>query len=160
MILRSRRVAARTAAVAVTGLTLALLLSACGSDGEPDAEASGTPSVTVTEPQSDDGPLNANEACAAMYVYDDEHLADRVAAALLDVSQDGLDPTMADRMHALAIDLGRLQDRVPEEFRDPIAQIRVPFVQVQEKLDAMDGGDLQLDIGAATEGLRAYEALC
>lgn len=160
MILRSRRVAARGAAVAATGLTLALLLSACGSDGEPDAEVSGTPSATVTEPQSDDGPLDANEACAAMYVYDDEHLADRIATALLDVSQNGLEPATADRMHTLSIELGRLQERVPEEFRDPITQIRVPFVQVQEKLDAMDGGDLQLDIGAATEGLRAYEALC
>lgn len=159
MILRTRRAATRGAAAA-TGLTLALLLSACGADGETDAEPSPTPSDTATAEPDDDGPMDANQACAAMYVEDEDHLDDRIALALLDVHEQGIGGGNADRMHALSIELADLASRVPEEFRGPVEQIRVPFLQLQEHLDAMGGGEVQLDVGSATEGLKAYKALC
>ncbi|WP_125772992.1 hypothetical protein [Antribacter gilvus] len=166
MILRSRRAAARgPAAVVTSGLALALLLAGCTAEGGPEAGASATPSGSASasgEPadEATDGPMDATQACAAMFVSGEEQLDDEVASALLDVSKDGLGSGNADRMHALGLRLGRLENRVPAEFQEPLQKIRVPFLQVQESLDAMDGGDIQLDIGSATDGLKEYTALC
>jgi hypothetical protein len=103
--------------------------------------------------------LNANQACAAMYVDGDKTLEERIGTALVGAS-DGLDGTAADQMHAMAMELGRLEPRVPEEFQGPLEKIRVPFLQLQEALDLAEGGQVELDIASTVAGLKEYEKLC
>jgi hypothetical protein len=153
---------ARGALVAVAAL---VLLAGCSADGDADADAgaSASPSSSVSaapSPRPDpDAPLNANQACAAMYVDGDKTLEERIGTALVGAS-DGLDGTSADQMHAMAMELGRLEPRVPEEFQDPLEKIRVPFLQLQEALDLAEGGQVELDIASTVAGLKEYEKLC
>jgi len=160
-----------TARGALAAAALLLTLTACTGDGEPDAEASaspsGSPSATTSQRADQgagtDAPLNANQACAAMYV--EEHgaegatLEERIGDALVGAAG-GLTGTSADEMHALAVELGRLETRVPEEFREPVQQVRVPFLQLQEGLDLGAEQQIELDIASTVEGLKAFEKLC
>ncbi|MDR7382981.1 hypothetical protein [Promicromonospora iranensis] len=151
---------ARGALVAVAAL---VLLAGCSADGEADAGASASPSSSVSAAPSSrpdpDAPLDANQACAAMYVDGGKTLEERIGTALVGAS-DGLDGTSADQMHAMAMELGRLEPRVPEEFQGPLEKIRVPFLQLQEALDLADGGQVELDIASTVAGLKEYEKLC
>ncbi|GHH69587.1 hypothetical protein GCM10017772_14780 [Promicromonospora soli] len=155
---------ARGALAAVTA-TLVLLAgcSTGGADGEADAAAStsssGSASATPTKSPDRDAPLSADQACAAMYVDGDKTLEERIGTALVGAS-DGLDAASADQMHAMAIELGRLQPRVPEEFQSPVEKIRAPFLQLQETLDLAETGQVELDIASTVEGLKEYEKLC
>lgn len=151
---------ARGALAAVTAALL--LLAGCtagGADGEADAGASASASGTPTQNPDPDAPLNANQACAAMYVDGDKTLEERIGTALVGVS-DGFDVASADQMHAIAIELGRLGDRVPEEFQGPVEKVRVPFLQLQEGLDLAAENQIQLDVASTVEGLKEYEKLC
>jgi hypothetical protein len=151
---------ARGALVAVAAL---VLLAGCSADGDVDAGASASPSSSASAAPSTkpdrDAPLNANQACAAMYVDGDKTLEERIGTALVGAS-DGLDGTVADQMHAMAMELGRLEPRVPEEFQGPLEKIRVPFLQLQEALDLAEGGQVELDIASTVAGLKEYEKLC
>lgn len=154
---------ARGALVAVATL---VLLAGCSADGDADAGASAAPSAGAGARASaspsarpdPDAPLDANQACAAMYV-DDKTLEERIGTALVGAS-DGLDATAADQMHATAMELGRLQPRVPEEFQGPLEKIRVPFLQMQKSLDRADGAPVELDVASTVEGLKEYRELC
>ena len=150
--LRARRALATAAAALV-------LLAGCTAEGG----AGGTPSdgATVTaSPKPDlDAPLDANQACSAMYVKGDRTLEERIGTALVGAS-DGLDGTSADQMHAMASELGRLESRVPEEFQGAVEKIRVPFLQLQEALDLGSGDQVDLDVASTVEGLKEYRTLC
>lgn len=155
-------------AVAATAL---LLLTACSADDAADAGASATPSDGASaspSAQADrDAPLDANQACAAMYVEGADTggaagggtLEERIGTALVGASE-GFGGTSADQMHALAVELGRLESRVPEKFQEPVEQIRVPFLQLQEGLDLGTEQEIELDVASTVEGLKAYEKLC
>ncbi|MFI9485243.1 hypothetical protein ACIG47_02540 [Promicromonospora sp. NPDC052451] len=153
---------ARALGIAAVTATL-LLLTACSADDGADAGASPSPSggasATAPEPTDRDAPLDANQACAAMYVHGDPTLESRIGTALVGAS-DGLDGTSADQMHALAVELGRLGTRVPDEFQGPVEKIRVPFLQLQEGLDLGTEQEIELDVASTVEGLKEYEALC
>lgn len=157
----SARLRVRTALV--TGAAALVVLNGCSTDGAADAGASATPSssasATASARPDPDAPLDANEACAAMYVYGDKTLEERIGTALVGAS-DGLDGTSADQMHAMAMELGRLGSRVPEEFQGPVEQIRVPFLQLQEELDLATGAEVELDVASTVEGLKEYQKLC
>lgn len=154
-----RRACGALAAVATT----LVLLTGCSAGGEPDAEASGSPSGSVSASPSanpdPDAPLDTNQACAAMYVHGDPTLEERIGTALVGAS-DGLDGTAADQMHAMAVELGRLESRVPEEFQGPVEKIRVPFLQLQEGLDLAESTQIELDVASTVEGLKEFEQLC
>ncbi|MFD7308355.1 hypothetical protein [Promicromonospora sp. NPDC059942] len=144
--------------------TLLLLLSGCSADGagsEADGGASATPSgsASATTSSDPDAPLDANEACAAMYVKGDKTLEERIGIALVGAS-DGLDAASADQMHAMALELGRLGERVPEEFQGPVEKMRVPFLQLQKALDDGTQDQTELDVASTVEGLKEYEKLC
>lgn len=151
-------------AVAATAL---LLLTACSADDAADAGASATPSdgasATPSAQAGRDAPLDANQACAEMYVEGadtgDGTLEERIGTALVGASE-GFGGTSADQMHALAVELGRLESRVPEKFQEPVEQIRVPFLQLQEGLDLGTEQEIELDVASTVEGLKAYEKLC
>ncbi len=151
---------ARGALVAVATL---VMLVGCSPDGGADAGASASPSGSASVSSSarpdPDAPLDANQACAAMYVDDDKTLEERIGTALVGAS-DGLDGQAADQMHATAMELGRLEPRVPEEFRGPVEKIRVPFLQLQEVLDQAEGEQVELDVASTVEGLKEYRELC
>lgn len=155
------RLRARTALVA--GVVTLVVLAGCSGGGEADAGASAPPSGSASataSPRPDPGaPLDANEACAAMYVKGDKTLEERIGTALVGASE-GLDGTSADQMHAMAMELGRLESRVPEEFQGPVEQIRVPFLQLQEELDLGTGAEIELDVASTVEGLKEYQKLC
>jgi len=142
-----------------------LLLAGCSAGGGPDGEvddgASAAPSAGASAAPSTarDAPLDANQACAAMYVKGTKTLEERIGTALVGAS-DGLDGTAADQMHALAIELGQLEVRVPEEFEGPVNKIRVPFLQLQEALDQGTAEQIELDVASTVEGLKEYEKLC
>lgn len=154
----------RPAPLAVATATLFLLLAGCSAGGagpEADGGASATPSgsasaATTSDP---DAPLDANEACAAMYVKGDKTLEERIGIALVGAS-DGLDAASADQMHAMALELGRLEQRVPEEFQGPVEKMRVPFLQLQKALDDGTEDQTELDVASTVEGLKEYEKLC
>jgi hypothetical protein len=156
----SARLRVRTALVA--GATL-VVLSGCSADGNVDAGAgappSGSASATASAQPDPDAALDANQACAAMYVKGDKTLEERIGTALVGAS-DGLDGASADQMHAIAMELGRLESRVPEEFKDPVEQIRVPFLQLQEELDLATGAQVELDVASTVEGLKEFQKLC
>jgi len=153
---------ARGALVAVATL---VLLAGCSAGGDADADAgasaspSGSPSALPSARPDPDAPLDANQACAAMYVDNDKTLEERIGTALVGAS-DGLDGQAADQMHATAVELGRLEARVPEEFRGPVEKIRVPFLQLQKSLDLAQGEQLELDVASTVEGLKEYQELC
>lgn len=148
-------------ALAAVTATLVLLAgcTAGGADAEASASPSGSASATATGNPDPDAPLNANQACAAMYVDGDKTLEERIGTALVGVS-DGFDAASADQMHAMAIELGRLGSRVPEEFQGPVEKIRVPFLQLQEGLDLAAENQIELDVASTVEGLKEYEKLC
>jgi hypothetical protein len=156
---------ARSALAAATAALLLLAGCSAGGDanGEVDAGASVTPSAGASAAPSAkpdrEAPLDANQACAAMYVEGDKTLEERIGTALVGAS-DGLDGTSADQMHALAIELGQLEPRVPEEFQEPVDKIRVPFLQLQEALDLGAAKQVELDVASTVEGLKEYEKLC
>ncbi|WP_041294739.1 hypothetical protein [Isoptericola variabilis] len=150
---------ARAGALLATGV---LVLAGCtGQADDPSAAAtpSATPSVATGSPVPDDGPLDRDQACAAMYVDGGTPLERRVGDALLDVSE-SFDTAAAAEMHDLARDLGRLQERVPDEFGAALDQVRVPFVQMQEHLDTGGDGSVDLDVASAVDGLKQYRELC
>ena len=155
------RVRGGLAAVAAT----LVLLAGCsaGTEGGADAEASASPSGSAsaapTESSDPDAPLTANQACAAMYVDGDKTLEERIGAALIGAS-DGLDVAAADQMHAIAVELGRLEPRVPEEFQGPVEKVRVPFLQLQESLDLGTEKQIELDVASTVEGLKQFQKLC
>lgn len=157
----------RPAPLAVAAATLLLLLSGCSADGadgagpEADGGATTTPSGSASATTSSDldAPLDANEACSAMYVRGDKTLEERIGIALVGAS-DGLDAASADQMHAMALELGRLGERVPEEFQGPVEKMRVPFLQLQKALDAGTQDQTELDIASTVEGLKEYAKLC
>lgn len=162
---RRPRALARAAALP---LAAALLLgtTACsggsdeGSGAGADAAASSAPSPSTTvRSVPSEGPLDADQACAAMYVSGDEQLERRVGQALLDVKE-GLSSETAMQMHTVGTELGELQTRVPEEFAAALEKVRVPFVQLQTELDAASSTSVELDVASATEGLKEYRALC
>jgi hypothetical protein len=146
----------------VAAVTL-VLLAGCSPDGDADAGASASPSGSTSAAPSakpdPDAPLDANQACAAMYVDNDKTLEERIGTALVGAS-DGLDAASADQMHAMAIELGRLERRVPEQFKSPVEKIRAPFLQLQETLDLAETSQVELDIASTVEGLKEYEKLC
>lgn len=155
----------RPARLAVATVTL-LLLAGCSTGGTgagADAGESATPSGSASTPAATstdrDAPLDANQACAAMYVTGDKTLEERIGTALVGAS-DGLEPSSADQMHAIAIELGRLGPRVPEEFQGPVEKVRVPFLQLQKALDDGTEEATELDVASTVEGLKEYEALC
>ena len=156
-----RATRARGALAAAT--LLLVVLAGCSADGEDpaaDGGASATPSGSATVTADDrDAPLDANEACAAMYVKGDKTLEERIGTALVGAS-DGLDAAAADQMHAIAVELGRLEPRVPEEFQGPVHKVRVPFLQLQKALDAGTQEQTELDVASTVEGLKEYQALC
>jgi hypothetical protein len=148
----------------------ALVLAACsGQQDDParvswsSATPSATPSVSGSSVSGssvpDDGPLDRDQACAAMYVSGQTPLEKRVGEALVDATE-GFDTSVAAEMNDLARDLGRLRDRVPDEFVRPLEQVRVPFLQMQEHIDSGAGQTVELDVATAVEGLKAYRALC
>ena len=154
----------RPAPLAVATVTLLLLLAGCsagGADPEADGGASATPSGSASAATSSDpdAPLDANEACSAMYVKGDKTLEERIGIALVGAS-DGLDAASADQMHAMALELGRLEQRVPEQFQGPVEKMRVPFLQLQKALDDGTEEQTELDVASTVEGLKEYEKLC
>lgn len=152
----------RTRGALAAATAALLLLTGCSADGA-DAGASATPSAgTSAAPSAKpdrDAPLDANQACAAMYVEGDKSLEERIGTALVGASEE-LDGTSADQMHAIAIELGQLEQRVPEEFQGPVGKIRVPFLQLQEGLDLGAENRIELDVASTVEGLKEFEALC
>jgi hypothetical protein len=106
-----------------------------------------------------EGPLDRDQACAAMYVSGEKPLERRVGDALVGASEN-FDVSAADTMHALAIELGRLEERMPEDMSAALAKVRVPFVQMQEHIDDASAETIELDIASATEGLKELRALC
>jgi hypothetical protein len=142
---------------------LAGALAGCSDQGgeEPDAIAtpSSTPSVSAGGAVPAEGPLDHDQACAVMYVSGETPLEQRIGDALVNASQN-FDVSAADTMHALAIELGQLEDRVPDDMAAALAKVRVPFTQLQEHLDAATGEDVQLDIASATDGLKELRTLC
>lgn len=156
-----RATRARGALAAATLLLVVLAgCSAGGGDPAADGGASATPSAAATATADDrDAPLDTNEACAAMYVKGDKTLEERIGTALVGAS-DGLDATAADQMHAIAVELGRLESRVPEEFQGPVQKVRVPFLQLQKSLDDGTQEQIELDVASTVEGLKEYQALC
>jgi hypothetical protein len=150
---------------ALAALTTLVLLAGCstgGAGGEADAasaSSSDSASATPTKSPERDAPLSADQACAAMYVDGDKTLEERIGTALVGAS-DGLDAASADQMHAMAIELGRLERRVPEQFKSPVEKIRAPFLQLQETLDLAETSQVELDIASTVEGLKEYEKLC
>ena len=153
----------RPAHLAVATVTLLLLAGCSASGADADAGASATPSGSASTPaatSSDpDAPLDTNQACAAMYVTGDKTLEERIGTALVGAS-DGLDASSADQMHAIAVELGRLGPRVPEEFQGPVEKVRVPFLQLQKALDDGTEEATELDVASTVEGLKEYQALC
>lgn len=166
MTVRTSRVRHRAGLAAGLAAVLAgaLVVAGCsGQAGDQDADASTSqPSTTPSVSGSsvpDDGPLDRDQACAAMYVSGETPLEQRVGQALVDATE-AFDASVAAEMNDLARDLGRLQERVPDEFVAPLEQVRVPFVQMQEHIDAGAGPSVELDVQPAVEGLKAYRALC
>ena len=153
----------RVRGVLVAATAAIVVLTGCTGGGEADAGASGPTSGSVSAAPSTrpgtNAPLDADQACAAMYVKGDKTLEERLGTALVGAS-DGLDGTSADQMHAMALELGRLESRVPEEFRGPVEKIRVPFLQLQEALDRATGEQVELDVASTVEGLKEYRELC
>jgi hypothetical protein len=149
---------ARGALVAVAAL---VLLAGCSAGGDAGASVSpsGSASASPSARPDPDAPLDANQACAAMYVDNDKTLEERIGTALVGAS-DGLDGQAADQMHATAMELGRLEPRVPEEFRGPVEKIRVPFLQLQKVLDLGEDKQVELDVASTVEGLKEYRELC
>jgi len=151
---------ARGALLAAVAL---VLLAGCSPDGGADAGASASPSGSTSAAPSakpdPDAPMDANQACAAMYVDNDKTLEERIGTALVGAS-DGLDGQAADQMHAIAMELGRLETRVPEEFGGPVEKIRVPFLQLQKSLDLAEDEQVELDVASTVEGLKEYRELC
>ncbi|WP_191828405.1 hypothetical protein [Cellulosimicrobium arenosum] len=147
----------RAVATALAASLSVVLLAACSpDDDEPQGPAaSGTASGT-TDP---DEPLTAKDACAAMYIEGDPPLERAVGDALVGVSE-GLDQDGAAEMTTVGIRLGSLSTKVPAEFDDAVAQVRVPFLQLQTALDAGTEQSVDLDVASAREGLVAYRALC
>jgi hypothetical protein len=155
-----RATRARGALAAATLLLVVLAGCSAGEDPAADGGASATPSGSVTATADDrDAPLDADEACAAMYVKGDKTLEERIGTALVGAS-DGLDAAAADQMHAIAVELGRLESRVPEEFQGPVQKVRVPFLQLQKALDDGTQEQTELDVASTVEGLKEYQALC
>ncbi|PZR51784.1 hypothetical protein DNL40_15050 [Xylanimonas oleitrophica] len=153
---RTRRLRAAAAPVAAL---LALGLAACtGTDDEAAPTPSGTPSVSVTAVPSH-GPLDAAQACAAMYLTGDAPLERRVGQAIVGVSG-GLTDETASNAYDVDQDLAQLQGRVPEEFSAALDKVRVPFTQLRTAIDAGTQQDVQLDVASTTEGLKEYRALC
>lgn len=143
----------------------ALLLAGCSGSGDDDAtagpssSAAASPGATATAGPGD--PLTAAGTCDAFYRDGDTPLERRVGEALVRASENGLDGTSADTLHALGITLARLQQRAPEEFQDAIHQVYVPFEQLQEHLDGgAQGGSVSVDAASAAEGLKTIRALC
>lgn len=130
-----------------------------GEDPAFPATPSSTPSVSAGGTVPAEGPLDHEQACAAMYVSGEKPLEQRIGDALVSASQN-FDVTAADTMHAMAIELGELEERVPDDMAAALAKVRVPFTQLQEHLDAATGEDVQLDIASATDGLKEFRALC
>jgi hypothetical protein len=142
---------------------LALALAGCSGSGEDTAGATPTPSSTPTTSEGatvpDDGPLDRDQACAAMFVSGETTLEKRIGDTLVEASQT-FDPSVADQMHVVALELGDLEQRVPDDFAPAVQKLRVPFTQMQEHLDAATGDSVQLDVGSAADGLEEYRALC
>ena len=167
----SRALRPRRASRAALPLVLAAglvtgVLAGCTDDGgtEPGAETtpSSTPSSTPSASAGTvpaEGPLDRDQACAAMYVSGEKPLERRVGDALVGASEN-FDVSAADTMHALAIELGRLEERMPEDMSAALAKVRVPFVQMQEHIDDASAETIELDIASATEGLKELRALC
>jgi hypothetical protein len=156
------RLLRRPIAVVPLALAAGLALAGCsGSDGGSEAAptSSGTPSVDAGSTVPTDGPLDADQACAAMYVTGDDHLEERIGDTLVAVSG-AFDAANADRMHALAVELGKLAERVPDEFAAALEKVRAPFTQLQEHIDSGTADSVELDIASATQGLKDYRALC
>ncbi|WP_036962676.1 hypothetical protein [Promicromonospora kroppenstedtii] len=149
-------------ALAAAALLL-VVLAGCSADGEDPAADGGTGATQsggATATADDrDAPLDVNEACAAMYVKGDKTLEERIGTALVGAS-DGLDAAAADQMHAIAVELGRLESHVPEEFQGPVQKVRVPFLQLQKSLDDGTQEQIELDVASTVEGLKEYQALC
>jgi hypothetical protein len=153
---------ARIAAVAATVAAGALGRAGCSGAADTPAASpapSASPSATHGSTVPDAGPLDRDQACAAMYVSGDEPLEQRVGDALVDASE-GFDTSAAAEMHDLARDLGRLQDRVPDDLAAALEKVRVPFVQMQEHLDTDGAGSIELDVASAVAGLKEYRTLC
>ncbi len=153
---------ARFAATVAAVATGALMLAACA--GPEDAPAAGpapsaSPSASQGSTVPDAGPLDRDQACAAMYVSGEPPLERRVGDALVDASE-GFDTAAAAEMHDLARDLGRLQERVPDDLASALDKVRVPFVQMQEHLDTGGSGSIELDVASAVAGLKEYRTLC
>ncbi|WP_158068930.1 hypothetical protein [Cellulosimicrobium sp. CUA-896] len=49
---------------------------------------------------------------------------------------------------------------MPDELTDAVAAVRVPFLQLQENLDAGTEPTVELDVASAHEGLTAYRETC
>ncbi len=162
MTVRTSRVRHRVGLAAVLTAGALVLAGCSGQTGDPDAGSTSQPSTTPSVSGSsvpDDGPLDRDQACAAMYVSGETPLEKRVGEALVDATE-GFDTSVAAEMNDLARDLGRLQERVPDEFVAPLEQVRVPFLQMQEHIDSGAGQSVELDVEPAVEGLTAYRALC
>ncbi|MBD5785267.1 hypothetical protein IF650_03655 [Cellulosimicrobium terreum] len=145
-----------TAATLAAALTVALLAACSSPDDESPTDPA--PSGTATD-DATDAPLTADEACAAMYTETDPPLERSIGDALVGVSE-GLDAETAGAMTTVGIQLGGLSTRVPPEFDDAVAQIRVPFLQLQETLDTGTEESVDLDVASARDGLVAYRGLC
>jgi hypothetical protein len=166
---------ARPAAAGVAGLLGVLLLAACsgGDDGAADPSPSDTPTSTSTTNGADageesdegtgtaspDGTLTVRQACTAMYVEGDAPLERRVVEALVDISE-GADTDSVSTMTAVGIELGSLSADVPDELTEAVAAVRVPFLQLQENLDAGTEPSVELDVASAHDGLTQYRAVC
>ena len=157
----SRR-AARTAVPIALATVLATLVAGCTEQGEQPETAptpSSTPSVSARSTVPVEGPLDRDQSCAVMYVSGDTPLERRIGNALVGASEN-FDVAAADTMHALAVELGQLEARVPDDHAAALAKVRVPFTQLQEHLDAASGENVEIDIQSATEGLKEFRALC
>jgi hypothetical protein len=129
--------------------------SAAAPSSTPSASASGTAGAAVPA----EGPLDRDQACAAMYLEGEPPLERRVGDALVDVSE-RFDTESASAMHRLAQELGELHERTPGEFAGALERVRVPFVQLQEHVDTGGGETVELDVQSAVDGLKQYRALC
>ncbi|MFC8921155.1 hypothetical protein [Cellulosimicrobium sp. NPDC057127] len=145
----------------VAGVVGVLLLGACsgGADGTADPAPSDTPTSTATGTASPEGTLTVQEACSAMYVDGDTSLERRVVAALVDISE-GADTDSVATMTAVGIELGSLSVDVPAELADAVDAVRVPFLQLQENLDAGTEPSVELDVASARAGLTEYREVC
>lgn len=156
--------ASRAALPLALGAGLVVGMVAGCSDSSVDEPAavatpSSTPSVSAGSTVPAQGPLDHDQACAAMYVSGDQPLERRIGEALVGANEN-FDVSAADRMHAMAVELGRLEERVPDDLAAALAKVRVPFTQMQEHLDAASGESVQLDIASATDGLKEFRAIC